>query len=189
MQIPMQVSFHGLPVSDEIEAACWKEAKKLERYADRITSCRVVVSAPHHHHATGNLYEIKIDVTLPGIEIIASRTPPDHAKGEKIELALREAFDTARRRIEDAVRKQSGAVKAHETPAHGRVVRLFSEQDYGFIETADNRDVYFHRNSVSKDGFKELVVGDQVRFSEEPGASGPQATSVSRVGRHHHLSP
>jgi len=176
-------------MSDEIEAACWKEAEKLERYAERITSCRIVVSAPHHHHVTGNLYEIKIDITLPGIEVVATRTPPAHAKSEKIELAVREAFDTARRRLEDAVRKQSGAVKAHEVPLHGRIARVFPQESYGFIETSDGRDIYFHKNSLPKGEFEALALGEQVRFVEEQGANGPQATAVNRVGAHHHLSP
>jgi cold shock CspA family protein len=188
MQVPVQVSFRGIPVSDDIEAACLREAEKLERYAQRITSCRVVVSAPHHHHVSGNLYEIKIDVTIPGIEIVVSRIPPEHKKNEKIALALREAFDTARRRLEDAVRKQSGAVKAHGTPAHGRIARLSPEQDHGFIESSDGRDVYFHANSVSKGGIGRLEVGTQVRFVEEQGINGPQATTVKCVGKRHHLS-
>ena len=189
MQKPVQVTFRGLPVSAEIEAACLKEAEKLERHVQRMTSCHIVVSAPHHHHVQGNLYEIKIDITLPGIEVVASRTPPEHVKSEKIGIALREAFDTARRQIEDAVDKQSGAVKTHGTPAQGRIARVFPLEKYGFIESSDGRDVYFHANSVSKGEFERLSVGTQVRFVEEQGANGPQASSVSLVGKRHPISP
>jgi len=189
VQLPVQVSFRGLPVSDEIEAACVREAEKLERYAKRISACRVVISAPHKHRTRGNLFEVRIDLTIPGHEIVVNRVPPDHASDEKLELALREAFDTVRRRVEDAVRKQSGAVKAHEPTAHGRISRLDPAAEFGFIETADRRDLYFHRNSVLNEGYDSLAVGDQVRFVEEVGQDGPHATSVSAVGRHHHLSP
>jgi cold shock CspA family protein len=189
MRVPVQVSFRGIPISDEIEARCVKEAEKLERYAQRITSCRVVIAAPHHRQMSGNVYEIRVDVTLPGFEIIANRTPPAHRASENVDIALREAFDSARRQLEDAVRRQRGAVKMHSPPGHGRVARLVPEEAHGFLECPDGHEVYFHAHSVSGAKFEDLAVGTQVRFLEERGDDGPQATSVTPVGRHGHLSP
>jgi len=187
MQIPVQVTFRDMPVSDEIELACRKEAEKLERYHPRITGCHVVVAQPHRHHRKGNLFQVRVEVVLPGGEVAVNREPPEHRQGAVIELAIREAFDTVRRRIEDVLRRRRGAVKVHETPAHGRIARTFPLEGYGFLTTAEGRELYFHRNSVLGDAFERLEVGDEVAYHEESGENGPQASSVSPVGRHSHL--
>jgi cold shock CspA family protein len=70
-------------------------------------------------------------------------------------------------------------VKIHEAPPKGRVVKLFPEEDYGFIETSDGREVYFHRNSVIDPAFDKLKEGTKVVFIEEQGDKGPQAKRVS----------
>ena len=105
MELPVQVTFRDMPVSDAVEAACWQEAEKLERYYDRITSCRIVVAQSNHRHQKGNHYEIRVDLTVPGREIVVTREPPQHGAHEEILVAIREAFDAARRRLEDYVRK------------------------------------------------------------------------------------
>ncbi len=190
MQIPLQISFDGSPASIPVESVCRAEVEKLERYSHKITSCRIVISAASHRHVKGTLYEVHIALTLPLRKRIAvTRVPPRHASNEVIELAVREAFDTARRRIEDAVRKQRGSVKEHATPAHGRIARTFPLEQYGFIETSDGRELYFHANSLLGCALDDLEVGYSVRFVEEPGEQGTHATSVARVGKRHHLAP
>ena len=77
-----------------------------------------------------------------------------------------------------------GQVKTHESPPQGDVVRLFREEGYGFIEAADGREIYFHRNSVLRAPLEQLQVGQEVRFDEEQGVKGPQATTVRVVGKH-----
>ena len=109
MQVPVQITFKDVPPSAEIEEACNAEASKLERYYDRITSCRVQVLRPHRKHEQGNLYEVHVDVTLPGKEIATSRVPSAHHANEDPLLAVREAFQKTRRQLEDFVRKQRGA--------------------------------------------------------------------------------
>jgi len=188
METPVQVTFHDVPVSDEIERMCWRESEKLERYHGQITGCHVLIAQPHRHHRKGNLYDIRVSVVIPGGEVVVNRTPREHASDERIELAIREAFDTARRRLEDAVRRRRGLVKEHDTPAHGRITRLDPLQGSGYLTTADGREIYFHANSVL-DGFEELEVGKEVRFHEEQGERGPQASSVQSVGRHGHRLP
>ena len=114
MQIPVQVSFHDLPVDDHIEAECRREAQKLERYFDRITSCRVVIAKPHRHHKKGNQLDVRIDLTLPGAEIVINREPAPNHSEEEWQVTVREAFDRARRRLEDHVHKMRGEVKNHD---------------------------------------------------------------------------
>ena len=111
----------------------------------------------------------------------------EHTDYRDVDIAIRDAFDEARRQLEDYARRQRGQVKAHEPASHARVARLFPEAGYGFLETPDGREVYFHRNSVLGANFEDLEVGTEVRFVEELGDKGPQASTVTPVGRHSHL--
>lgn len=185
MQIPLQITFKNLDHSDAIEAELREKAVYLERFASDIMSCRVVVEAPHKHHHKGNIYHVSIDITLPGEEIVANRRPDEHQAHEDVFVAIRDAFDNARRQLEDYVRKQRGKVKTHETLPHGIIKELFLTMDYGVIDTSDGREVYFHRNSVIDADFDKLEVGKRVHFNEEMGEKGPQASTVHVEGKHH----
>jgi cold shock CspA family protein len=186
MELPLQIAFRNLEHSEAIEQMVREKAAKLDEFASRIMGCRVVVEVPHRHHARGNLYQVRIDLTVPGGEIVVNREPPLHAEYRDIDVAVRDAFDAAKRQLEDYVRRQRGAVKAHDVPPHGRVTQLFLEQGHGFLETADGHEVYFHRHSVLDGGFDRLEVGTEVTFAEQEGEKGPQASTVKPVGRHHH---
>src|SRR5581483_7827988 len=162
MQLPLQVSFRHMQPSEEIEAIVREKAAELDKFAGDIMSCRVVVEPAGKHHQHGNLYEVRIDLTLAGEEIAVTREPSEHTEYRDIRVALRDAFDSARRKLEDYVRRRRGAVKAHEAPQHGRVSQLLPHQGYGFIETPDGREVYFHRHSVLHDAFDRLEIGTEV---------------------------
>ncbi len=114
MHVPVQVTFRDMPVSDAIEAACWEEAEKLERYYDRITSCRIVVAESHRRRQKGNLFLIRIDLAVPGRVLVVNREPPKHHRDEDVYVAIREAFERARRQLEDYARRQRGQVKSRE---------------------------------------------------------------------------
>lgn len=185
MQIPLQINFRHMDPSDALEAKIREKAQKLEQFAEHIMSCRVTIDLEHKHHHQGKLYGVKIDITLPKTEIIADRHPDKHHAHEDVYVALRDAFDAARRQLEDYVRKQRGKVKEHEAVPHGKIKELFSSSDYGWIETSDGREIYFHRNSVIDEDFDNLSTGDKVHFSEEMGEEGPQASTVHLEGKHH----
>ena len=185
MQIPLQITFRHMDTSEALEAKIREKVATLERFADHITSCRVTVESPHQHHQQGNLFNIKVDITLPGNEIVVDRHPEKHHAHEDPYVALRDAFNAAQRQIEDYIRKQRGKVKKHDVPPHGRIKQLFPYEDYGVIETGDGREIYFHRNSVVETDFDKLVEGDSVHFNEEAGADGPQASTVHVEGKRH----
>lgn len=187
MQVPLQVTFRNMDPSDVVEADVRERAEKLEQFFDHIISCRVVVEAPHRHHHKGELYQVRIDLGLPGKELAVTHTGPINPAHEDVHVAVRDAFDAARRQLQDYVRMLRGAVKKHETPAHGKVVRLFPMQDYGFVETSDGDEVYFHRNSVVEGSFDQLEVGTEVRLviAYDESEKGPQATTVIPIGKHH----
>ncbi len=187
MEIAPQIVFEDMEPSEFVEARIHDEIRKLEQFNDRITSCRVVVSEPHRHHSKGKLFHVRIHVTLPGGgDVNVNHNNHDKHAHEDVYVALRDAFNAARRQLQDHGRKRSGHMtKSHEAPPHGRVTRLFAESGYGFIESSDGRDIYFHENSVANDAFSKLEVGSEVRFSEEVGNQGPQASSVTPIGKHH----
>jgi ribosome-associated translation inhibitor RaiA len=113
MQTPLRVSFDGLRPSNVIDTACERALRKLERYYRDITSCRVVVSRSQHRHHKGDLHELRITLRVPGRVLVVNRVAPAHASNEQLALALRESFDSLRRRLQDYVRVRRGAVKAH----------------------------------------------------------------------------
>jgi ribosome-associated translation inhibitor RaiA/cold shock CspA family protein len=182
MLVPLEIHFHNMDSSAAIEAAVRKRAAKLELFAGDIVSCRVTVEAPHKHHHKGNLYSVTIDLRYPGGEVVASRQPSAHKSHEDFHVALRDAFKTVRRQLQDRMRTRRGDVKTHDGPPQGRIVSMQREKNCGRILTADGREIYFHRNSVLNASFDRLEPGIEVRFNEEPGDQGPQASSVHVIG-------
>ncbi len=185
MQIPLEIRFHNLGPSEAVEAAIRKRAEQLEHFVHNITSCCVTIDVPHKHHRQGNLYRVTIDIRTPTGEIVVSRSPDQHRAHEDAYVAIRDAFKAARRQLQDQARERRGEVKLHETPPHGRVSALHPDDGYGRITDSDGREIYFHRNSVVNADFGALEVGAEVRFAEEAGDEGPQASSVLLIGKHH----
>ena len=189
MQLPVQIAFRGMASSDAIEDQVRARVAGLERFYDHIMGCRVVVESPHRRHHQGKLHHVRIDLTVPGEELVVSREPAEHHAHEDVYVAIRDAFDAAQRRLEDHARRQRGAVKAHEPRPRARVCRIFPTKGYGFVETPDGRELYFHCHSVLDGAFKQLAVGTEVEFAEEPGEQGPQASTVRLVGTRRRATP
>lgn len=185
MQIPVQITFRHMETSPALETRIRERATELERFHPNLTGCRVVVEQEHGHHHQGNLYHVRVDLTLPGHELIAGRSSPKHQAYEDAHVAVRDAFDSLRRQLEDLARRERREVKQHDTPPHGRISALMPAEDRGTITTPDGREIYFHRHSVVNANFDQLEVGVEVRFAEEMGERGPQASSVYRIGKHH----
>ena len=175
MEKPLRIDSRNIVLPESIAKRIQRKAAKLDRAFDRITSCRVTVEAPNGVTRKGGRFHVRLDLTVPGKEIVISR---HHA--ENLAIAVREAFDAAQRRLEEYSRIRRNDVKRRQGPPHGRVIRLFPESGFGFIQhEEDGREVYFHRNSVLESGFERLQVGARVRFAEEQGDEGPQASSVT----------
>jgi ribosomal subunit interface protein len=180
MEIPVQVTFHGIDRSPAIEGYVQQRAAKLETFFNRMVGCHVTLEAPHRHHRHGRHYRVRIDMVVPGAELVVGRTPDERTVQEDVYAAIDEAFDDAGRVLEDHARKRRGDTKAHqnEDEREGRVSKLFPDEGYGFLETPEGDEVYFHQNSVLRHGFHKMHVGTRVRFIEEAGERGPQASTV-----------
>jgi ribosomal subunit interface protein len=109
MQIPLQITIRDIEHSAALETHIRDKAGKLEEFFDRITSCRVIVEMPHKHHHQGKQFKVRIDIGVPGSEIVVNR---DHA--EDVYAALRDGFDSAKRQLEEYARKMRGDVKTHQ---------------------------------------------------------------------------
>jgi ribosomal subunit interface protein len=177
----LQITFRVLQPTPAIDEYARKRAEKLDRFCDAIQRCHVTIEAPHRHHRQGKRYNVRIDLTVPGSEIVVSRNPPESLAHEDIYASIDEAFDDAQRRLEDYVRRLRQDVKQHEETPHGRVVHLEPDQGFGFLETQSGERVYFHRNSVLNGAFDRLKLGSWVRFAAEEGREGMQASTVDLV--------
>ena len=187
MRLPLQVTFRHMEPSAALEARIRQRAEELDQFFERVTSCHVVVECQHPRHQQGKLFEVRIDLSVPGGEIVVGRDSGANHAHEDAHVAVRDAFDAARRRLEDHARGRRGAVKLHAVPDHGRIARLLPDRDCGFIVTAAGDEIYFHRNSVAGGGFDQLAVGAEVRFvaQSSESAEGPQASTVVPLGKHH----
>ena len=108
MKIPLQISLHGIGRSNALYNAIQEKVEKLARYYNHIMSCRVVLELAGRHKRHGRQFTARIDLKVPGGEIVINR---EH--DEDVQIALRDAFDAARRKLEDYGREQRGDVKHH----------------------------------------------------------------------------
>lgn len=172
-QIPIEILASGLAVGPEVETYVRERLAKLDRFNSRMQACRVTIEAPTGHHKQGGPFDVSIKIEVPGPDIIVNRQ-----QAKDLHVAIRFAFDAAQRMMEDQVRKMRAEEPRTDDRTFGTVVRIFPQEGYGFLQAADGHEVYFHRNSVVGAELEALAVGARVRFAEEPGDNGPQATSV-----------
>ncbi len=179
MQIPLQITMRDIPGSAAVEDHIREKAAKLEMLYPHIMGCRVVLEMPHKHKHQGRLFNVRLDITVPGGELAVNR----ESDGD-VYVALRDAFDAAKRQIEDYGRIQRGDTKSHPPVFHGKVTRLMPDAGYGFIETADGRELYFDFASLAGKDYDKLEIGGEVHFLEDIGAEGLQAKRI-RADREH----
>ncbi len=120
MQVPLQIAFHNLERSDVLAELIEEKAAWLERFCGRITSCRVLVGAPHRRRRHGNPYQVRIDLTVPGGEFVVNLEAAPCGRGPILDAAIRDAFEAARRCLEDHARRQRKGMKGHrQAPSVG----------------------------------------------------------------------
>jgi cold shock CspA family protein len=183
MEVPLEITYRDVEKTEEVDRLVREKAAKLDELFENLIACRVAIERPQRAQRAGNPYRIRIDLTAPpGHELVVRREPTDNEMHASLSTIIIDAFRAMRRQLEQLRERQRGEVKTHEEP-RGLVVRLFREDGYGFLQTADGRDVYFHRNSVLGEDWGRLDIGTEVRFAEEMGRQGPQASSVRIVAK------
>jgi cold shock CspA family protein/ribosome-associated translation inhibitor RaiA len=196
------VTFRGIASSPSLEADIRARAEKLEKYCHTITSCRVVVELAERHHTSGRRFHVRIELTVPSDHLIVShdassirtardleadalhKTSETDAERKDAMLAVHDAFDIAKRQVQDYVRRQREAGGESNRQPRGHVVRVFPVDEYGYIAAEDGHEVYFQKSSVLNGDFDHLEVGSLVSFVEVRGDRGPQASTVRMIGRH-----
>ena len=154
MKLPLEISARDVRINDETEELIRDKASKLDKLYDQIIGCRVKVDMPHRSQRSGTAYNVRIDITVPGGELIVKREPD-----EDLHTAIVNSFETAQRRIKEYAEKQRGDVKTHFEKPMAKVARIFPEEGYGFLVTPEGREVYFHQNAVVDGKFVGLTVG------------------------------
>lgn len=183
MVLPLQLTFRDFPPSTALAGLVRKKVDKLDTLFDPIIGCRVVIEAPHHrHHQHGNRFQVRIDITVPRAELVVGNSEGERMH-EDAYAAVEEAFDSAERVLSEHARRMRYDGKHHDASPRARVAKLFPESGYGFLETRDGREIYFHKNSVLRDAFPRLRIGTEVRYAEEDGDKGPQASTVAPPSR------
>jgi cold shock CspA family protein len=177
MQIPLRIASQDYELTPATEEVIRERVEWLERFHPALIECAVIVEGPGRHHRKGTDIRVQLDLRVPGRPpLLVSRQA-----GEDLDTTLREVFDAARRRLEDAARKQRGQVKTHVPRLEGRVSQMSLDDGHGFLTATDGHRVYFHRHAVLPPGFEALEPGAQVRYVEEQGAEGPQASTVEAL--------
>jgi ribosomal subunit interface protein len=108
-----QIIWQNLSPSETIEANIRQHIAKLEKFSDRLSDCRVVIAVPHRHHHQGNIYHVQINLTVPGDELVVNRQPPAQQTHEDLNLAIRDAFESAERQLKEYGRQRRGEIKTH----------------------------------------------------------------------------
>lgn len=197
MLLPVQVTFRNIEDHAGLDDYVQEEVAKLERFYSRLSSCRVIVE--RQRATSGKLYHVRIDLGVPNEELVVKHVPSLHGTLQDMHTqksrreatsvlvhknprqAIHEAFQEMGRQLQDYARRQDGAVKAKHGMEQAIVKEMFPEEGYGFLETDAGRTIYFHRASVLGRHFPQLRIGTRVKFAEEPGEKGPQASTVKII--------
>jgi len=177
----LQVTIRGIPASKQLETHIRQKTEKLDRFNKQISSCRVVVELPQKHKHQGKLYNVRIDVTVPGKELVVT-----HKHDEDVYIAIRDAFEAMERQLEEHSRKRHGRVKTHDDLLHGYVARISPLEGYGFIEGIDGNEYYFSMTNVSHPNFEQLTIGDAVVYTAQPFSEGWQANRIVKERHNNH---
>lgn len=187
MEVPLvQVTYRDMEPTPGMEAAIQDKVDHLLRIHDRIQRCHVVVEAPHMSPAQNPKgFRVLFDIAVPGRALVVSKDQQDKPEHRDFYVALRDAYEAARKQLVADRDKRRGETKVHEVPDHGIVSKMFPGDEHGFVYLPDGTEVYFHRNAVVEGEWDELEVGDQVRVVLQDGYEGPQASTVKPIGKHH----
>ena len=179
--LPVQITIRDVPNSTALEDHIRKRAEKLNHFYQRIHTCKIVIDFFQKSKHQGKLYNVRIDLTLPGKELVVNRK-----KDEDVYVAIRDAFKALERQLESFVHQRRGDVKSHEAVDRGSITKLFGEEEYGFIQGIDGNEYYFNLENVAHPTFSDLRIGDSVQFIGVTSGEGRQAKRVTKDRHNNH---
>ena len=183
MERPLQIAFKNMASSEFLEGLIRERVERLQRFHSHITGARVVIEVPHRSPESGKTpIGIAVEIDVPGHKPIVAKGEQDRRemKGDQTAI-LNRVFEAAERQLEQIAAIKNRDVKHHDSVGDtGVVVRIFPDENYGFVEVKDSPDLYFARTVVTNGGFDELQVGTVVYITRaaSEGPMGPQASSI-----------
>jgi cold shock CspA family protein len=186
-RIVPEIIFHDVDRSDWVETYIADRLRKLERFAQGITRCHVALKQEQGSHRKGNVYSVTVEVRIPPQHDLAAAKQKEIVDmATQLPAVINAAFAAIERQVKRTaqLRRNGQKPQSADGQGHGIVEKLFAADGYGFLRRVDDdRQVYFHRNSVLNGEFERLTVGTEVRFSEEEGDEGQQASSLHVVAK------
>jgi cold shock CspA family protein len=185
MQVAPEVIFKGFDRTAWVEGYVAERLEHLEKFSPDITSCHVTLAREQSSHRKGNRYSVMVEVRLPRQHDLAVRKQKDiRDMDTQLPAVINQAFGAIEKQLKKTVALRRHDEKSHGSQPRGIVEKVFADEGYGFIRTLEeDRQLYFHRNSVLHDDFEHLAIGMEVRFTPEQGEQGPQATSIQVLGK------
>lgn len=187
MERPLQIAFKNVESSASLETLIRERVERLQRFHPHITGARVVVEVPHRSPESGKVpLGIAVEIDVPGRNTVIAKGEQDRRemKGDQTAVVNR-VFEAAERQLEQIQAIRNGEVKQHGSAGDtGVVVRIFPDQNYGFIEVKGSPDLYFSSDVMANGDFKTIKVGTVVHLTRAAaeGPMGPQASSVKLMG-------
>ncbi|MGC9505577.1 HPF/RaiA family ribosome-associated protein [Baaleninema sp.] len=185
MKIPLQITYNHLEKDPAIDKLVRAKVEKIEQFCNYMNSCRVTLEKVHENPDSGSPYRVQIDMTVPpSHELVVDRSPDRGVQYTPLDVVVRDAFDAARRQLQELKERQRNEVKRHPDQQMVAVVsELHPDENYGFLKTINTgRELYFNRQS--SDQFDRLEVGTGVQYREVPGEGDrPYAISLKIVNK------
>lgn len=114
MTIPVQITFRHMESSPAVEMRVRELANHLGVFSDRIQGCRVVVDSPHRHQHQGKVFNVKVQLALPGGDVVVDMERPDRDGHEDVYVVIRDAFDAAKRQLQARMANLRNEPNRHE---------------------------------------------------------------------------
>jgi len=117
MSIPSSVHFHNMDRSPTLETDIKNHVESLSQFFDRIIDCQVTIDAPHRHHHNGIRDKVVINISVPGDTLVVSHEDASSPAHDDCYVAVRDAFRSARRQLQDYARIRRKKIKSDESSA------------------------------------------------------------------------
>ena len=180
MEIEPIISYRNMDPSPAVTEVIRRRIAVLERMHDRITGCEVTLDAPQKHKAHGRVFRAHLSLHLPGPDFSVTREVAQGSATDDLLLAVNRAFSGAENHLKRQKKKLGAVETKHHAPIlHGKITLIEPELGYGYVKADDGREVYFQRDSFTKEVWEQLETGKRLRFREQVGEKGPFATGAS----------
>lgn len=184
MDVPPEIAFRGLDPTDDLKDLILEGIDDLEDVYPRLVSCRTMVADTTPDRNSSHNYRARLEIGIPGKTVVVAETPPPGGEPRAVDQTIKDAFKVGRKLLQKEKDRQRGAVKTHDLPPHGRIVRLLTDSTgvrYGFLESREGRQIYFQESALVDLSYDDLDVGTEVRYAAAEGRDGPQASTVAAL--------